>query len=241
MQNENLDVPQADSDDYSYAAVKTFLNTCIPYGSIVSDILSVYIPSSLETRREKWMEEVANVLKELIDKERSLIERLKNDEEFISILLDTTQLALRTHRVEKLKLYKAVLRSSILDTECEFFLKETYLNCIEELVPEQLLMLDFINTNKLAKFKSYDEYYGIFVTGTQNSKPIIASSVNLSTVVYLLNGLNANGMIRISDFIEYSDDIVTGATLISCEDEDDGLPYIAVTEFGVSFLKFIKE
>lgn len=87
MKNTKLEFPQKEERDYWYWMVKQVIDV-VPYGNILSEILSEYLPSSFERRKEKWFKEVANRLDELIAKDNNLINRLKNDEEFISLLLE---------------------------------------------------------------------------------------------------------------------------------------------------------
>ena len=104
MKNAELEFPQKEEKDHWYWMIKQVIDI-VPYGNILSEILSEYLPSSFERRKEKWFKEVANRLDELIVKDNTLVNNLKNNEEFISLLLETTQKALRTHLDEQMNLY----------------------------------------------------------------------------------------------------------------------------------------
>ena len=96
---DNLDIPKANLGDYCYGVTKALISS-VPYiGSFVAEMLTMYIPSPLESRRDKWMNLMMDMLKELIDKDDSLIERLKNNEEFHTLVIEITQKALCTQIV----------------------------------------------------------------------------------------------------------------------------------------------
>ena len=68
MKNAELKFPQKEEKDHWYWMIKQVIDI-VPYGGILSEILSEYLPSSFERRKEKWFKEVANRLDELIVKE----------------------------------------------------------------------------------------------------------------------------------------------------------------------------
>ena len=68
MKNAELEFPQKEEKDHWYWMIKQVIDI-VPYGNILSEILSEYLPSSFERRKEKWFKEVANRLDELIVKE----------------------------------------------------------------------------------------------------------------------------------------------------------------------------
>jgi hypothetical protein len=52
---DNLDIPKANLGDYCYGVTKALISS-VPYiGSFVAEMLTMYIPSPLESRRDKWM------------------------------------------------------------------------------------------------------------------------------------------------------------------------------------------
>ena len=51
MKNTKLEFPQKEERDYWYWMVKQVIDV-VPYGNILSEILSEYLPSSFERRKE---------------------------------------------------------------------------------------------------------------------------------------------------------------------------------------------
>jgi len=182
-----------------------------------------------------------NVLNELLNKNDNLLNELKDNEDFISLLLETSQLALKTHREERLKLYSRALKNSI-SIDIDFFIQETYVRYIEELNPNQILILDFIETNqeKLIDVNSYQKYFNLMTEGTVGLSPALDTFIDSSTVRFFLQDLDKKGLIIISDAIEELEGFVRDNSYLITEDSKEGLPYIKITEFGKNFLKMIK-
>lgn len=178
-----------------------------------------------------------------IKKNKDLINELKSNEDFISLLLETSQLALKTHREEKLQLYKRALKNSI-SIDFDYFIQETYVRYIEELNPNQILVLHFINTNqeKLNYVNSYQKYYNLLTVGSVGLlSPTLDSSIDSSTVRFFLQDLDKKGLIIVSDAIEDLEGYVRENSYLITEKSKDELPYIKITEFGKNFLKMIEE
>ena len=238
MKNTKLEFPQKEERDYWYWMVKQVIDV-VPYGNILSEILSEYLPSSFERRKEKWFKEVANRLDELIAKDNNLINRLKNDEEFISLLLETTQRALRTHLDEQMNLYACILKNSIL-IDVSYYLKSIFVRYIEELHPVQILFMNYIylNKDKLFQIDSFSDYYYLFekdnniIDLTIYNMWFFMMDFEKRGLIYLSNNLNTPELKVAKTFESFN---------VKCEDPILDQPYISINELGVIFLQMIKE
>lgn len=238
MVNEKLDVPHKETKDHLYWFAKQVINI-IPCGSILSEILSEYLPSSFERRKEKWFREVANRLDELIEKDNNFIDSLKNNEEFISLLLETTQKALRTHLDEKINLYARILKNSIL-IDVSYYLKSIFIRYIEELHPVQILFMDYIysNKDKLFQLDSFSDYYYLF----EKENKVI--DLTIDNMWFFLMDLEKRGLIYVSDNLN-PPELKVAKTFesynVKCENPILDQPYISINELGIKFLQMIKE
>lgn len=241
--NDELEPIKENKSDYAHRFVKSALGVVPFAGTALGELFSVVLPPSIESRRDKWMNEVSLVLNDLLKKNKDLINELKINEDFISLLLETSQLALKTHREEKLQLYKRALKNSI-SIDFDYFIQETYVRYIEELNPNQILVLNFINTNqeKLNYVNSYQKYYNLLTVGSVGLlSPTLDSSIDSSTVRFFLQDLDKKGLIIVSDAIEDLEGYVRENSYLITEKSKDELPYIKITEFGKNFLKMIEE
>lgn len=112
MSDEKYGVPAQSKGDIAHSLVKTGLSA-IPYaGGPAAELFSLVIAPSLEKRRVQWMEEVAGGLKAVENATEGFsIEGLKDNERFVSIILNASQSAIRNHQQEK----REALRNAVLN------------------------------------------------------------------------------------------------------------------------------
>lgn len=130
MADEKYSVPQRSGKDVAHTIAKAGLSA-VPYvGSPAAELLQLVIQPPLEKRREKWMEEIAQGLRDLETKGLK-IEDLQQNEQFISAVLHASQIALRTHKEEK----RAALRNAVLNVargqSTEEALQIVFLNLVD--------------------------------------------------------------------------------------------------------------
>jgi hypothetical protein len=111
-ENDKYAVPTAGKDDVAQEIVKAAISAAPLVGGPAAEIFGMVIAPPLQKRQIAWMEEVAEGLKQLEGKvEGFKIENLKENEQFVSIVLAATQTAVRTHQQEK----REALRSAVLN------------------------------------------------------------------------------------------------------------------------------
>lgn len=236
---DNLDIPKANLGDYCYGVTKALISS-VPYiGSFVAEMLTMYIPSPLESRRDKWMNLMMDMLKELIDKDDSLIERLKNNEEFHTLVIEITQKALCTYSEDKIELYKCLLRNAIL-IDTSYYLKSMFIRYVDELHPVQILFIKYINCNKikLINIDSFSKYYILF---SQDNK---ISNLTIDHMWFFLKDLERRGLIYVSDNLVHPEfKVAKTHERYNVRSKEPILdqPYISINELGIQFLEMIKK
>jgi hypothetical protein len=130
--DKKLSPPKKSKGDAVHTVARAGLSALPVIGGPAVELLQAVIQPPLEKRREAWMEDVGTKLHEL--EERGLkIEDLQNNEQFISAVLYASQLALRTHRQEKLD----ALRNAVLNIASgqapEEALQHIFLNMVDSL------------------------------------------------------------------------------------------------------------
>lgn len=114
-----------------YAVAKAGLGS-IPYaGAAASELLSLIVASPLEKRRDKWMIDIGERLSKLEEKGTINFDYLQNNPIFIDIVLQTTQLALRTSDNDKIRFFQNVLINCALDETPDQAEIQIFLNLIE--------------------------------------------------------------------------------------------------------------
>lgn len=104
--------PKPDKKDVAHKAAKIVLSGIPWLGGPVAELFNTVIIPPLEKRRNKWIESIAEGLKELEEKVDDFkIENLKDNEMFITTVMHAKQVAIRNHQKEKL----AALRNAVLN------------------------------------------------------------------------------------------------------------------------------
>jgi hypothetical protein len=128
--------------DAAHAVVKTGLSMIPVLGGPAAELFAFLIGDPASKRREEWMEKIAQRLEELEQiTGEPIAEKLKNDESFVTTLMNASQLAIRNHQHEKIDaLANAVMNAALGkfpdDTE-----RSIMLNLIDRLTPSHLAVL----------------------------------------------------------------------------------------------------
>ena len=139
-------VPEANESDKLHLTARSLVSMIPVLGGAARELLSfVWVPS-LERRRVRWMNTVAERLKQLeTDKKGFRLEELRDDPLFITILTEAFRIALRTHHQEKLgALHNAVLNTA-LKINIEDDTQQIFLEHVDSFTPSHLKVLDFLS------------------------------------------------------------------------------------------------
>ena len=153
---ENL--PQKDSKDVCFSILKAAINA-VPYvGGPATEVMSMFLSSPLEKRRENWLNKVANDLEKLlekVDEHEEIIKRIQSDDYFITTLSNATQIAILTHHEEKLEALKNITFNVLKVNEISEKIKiNSFIFYLERFEPVHLHVLEF-----LGNFTKYKEIY----------------------------------------------------------------------------------
>lgn len=110
MSDKNISVPERSIGDAAHALAKAGLSTIPIVGGPAVELFQYVVQPPLEKRREAWMADVGEKLREL-EEQGLRLEDLQENEQFISAVMYASQAALRTHQADKL----AALRNAVLN------------------------------------------------------------------------------------------------------------------------------
>lgn len=104
---------QSSREDIAHTATKAVI-AAIPFvGGSAAEIFAAIVTPPINRRRDEWINRISQDLEVLgAQIDRFNIESLRDDETFITTLLQATQTAARNHRKEKLE----ALRNAVLNT-----------------------------------------------------------------------------------------------------------------------------
>ncbi len=110
MVRDRIALPKKSKGDAAHAITKAGLSAIPILGGPATELFQHIVQPPLDRRRQEWMTQVGAKLKELEDRGID-IEQLSKNEEFISAVLQASQIAVRTHRQEK----REALRNAIFN------------------------------------------------------------------------------------------------------------------------------
>lgn len=138
--------PSKSVADHAHIVVKATLSAVPVAGGPLAELFAYLIEEPVSKRRDEWIEEIASRIKELEARlDRPIVEDLKNNASFTTVLLNANQIALRNHQREKIEaLANAVINSALGmtpdDTERAIMLQQ-----IDRLTPTHLSLLKLLH------------------------------------------------------------------------------------------------
>jgi hypothetical protein len=143
------DYPETDKKELAHKAAKAGTSLIPILGGPIGEFFDLVIKSPLEVRRTDWLNNLAervNSLQEKID--GFSIEQLQDDELFLSIVLQATQIAMRNHQVEKQEALLAAIQNCALQCDIEENTIILFMDIIDSMTPLHLKVLYFLNSPK---------------------------------------------------------------------------------------------
>ncbi len=135
-----LKSPETSGGDAAHTVARAALSAVPVIGGPLVELFQHLVQPPVERRRARWMEEVGERLQALSD-EGIKLQDLQNNEEFISAVLHTTQIALRTHQEEKLAALKGALESIARGQAPEDAKQYMFFFLVDTMSPLQLRIL----------------------------------------------------------------------------------------------------
>lgn len=103
-------IPERSKGDNAHSVAKAGLSSIPMVGGAAAELFQHLVQPPLERRRQEWMEYVGEELKRL-DAEGFDLERLQNDDRFISTVMQASQIAISTHEKQK----QEALRNAVIN------------------------------------------------------------------------------------------------------------------------------
>lgn len=104
---EKYSPPETGPSDYVHSLTKM-----LALGAGAGDLFDHIVGPPIERRKREWMQKVGETLARLENENVITLEKLRSDEEFVSVLVQASRVAIRNHRKEKLR----ALRNAVLNT-----------------------------------------------------------------------------------------------------------------------------
>lgn len=133
--------PKSGGGDIGYAVVKAGLGSIPIAGAAAAELLGFVVALPLEKRRNEWMTEVGDALRQLEEKMGVVIETLQDNDQFVDAAIEATQIAIRTSNAEKKEALRNALLNSALPNPPEETVQKMFLSFIDSLTVWHIKLL----------------------------------------------------------------------------------------------------
>lgn len=152
--------PEYDGRDIVQSLVKGGLASIPVVGGPANELFSLVITPSLEKRRDEWIESIAEGLKALEAKiEDFKIENLKENDAFVSTVVQAAHAAIRDHQEEKLEAFKNAVLNTTLQEAPDEDLRAIFLEFISALTPLHLKALAYLDQSQWMSYPRFEENF----------------------------------------------------------------------------------
>ncbi|HYN81834.1 MAG TPA: hypothetical protein VES88_10065 [Gemmatimonadaceae bacterium] len=228
-----LSVPAKTRADYALALVRGAISSVPIAGGIGAELFSILVRTPYDRRADEWMREVSERLRKLSEQDESRFRNLLEDEDFASLIISATQIALRTNRTAKVRLLANAVDNSARGVDIPADLQLLFVRFVDELTLTHLAVLRFLlrSADKLEAVDSYEELYGLFLRE-------ITDECEREEFRLFCNDLQARMLARFSAGLDDFPGVASSNVIVT--DNSGGGPKIVVTELGRRFLRFIE-
>lgn len=196
-------------------------------GPFVVEIIQQLLKKPMQKRTVDWMQEVTDAINQIASQQENFTpSKLAENEDFVSILLRASDLAVKTHQSEKRTFFKNAIISSGMPKPPSLDKQMFFLRTIDELSLNQILVLSF-----------YDDPRG-WLTKRNINRPEYHSAPRSAILVHAYPGLANDAYLNELIFSELQrrnllGDMTLGAFYDTIYDS-------VTTSLGKEFLLYIK-
>jgi len=233
MDDEKYTPPKVTAGDRVHRAIKAAISGAPCIGGPASELFDAVVIPPLSRRHDAWMEEVAAGLRVLEDRGLDL-STLAENEEFITVLVNASQAALRTHREEKRAVFRKVISHAAWGQAVGTDKSLLFIRYVDELSPAHLALFGW-----LAKNRSDIEHESSLEVLWKAWSIEGGADMDRDEFSYSFFDLRDRALLRTSgDLTGFSD--VYSSHMLTLTSSTKG-PMIRVTALGDEFLSFLME
>lgn len=115
-------------------------------GGPLQVVFENFFTSPIERRKDAWLQQLADVLKEVEGRVAELTpEKLAENEAFVTVAMQASQIALRNHQQEKLEALRNAVLNAALSNPPQEDEQMIFLRLVDQLTPWHLRVLSVLN------------------------------------------------------------------------------------------------
>jgi hypothetical protein len=119
-------------------------------GDTAVEILNYLIYPPLEKRRNTWFQNLGEKVIELESAGKVNLDELKQNEQFVSIVMQATQASIRTHDTEKLEALRNAVLNTAINCPIDESLQQMFIRFVDEFTPWHIRLLKQLRSSAIA-------------------------------------------------------------------------------------------
>ncbi len=154
---ENLEVS---GKDIVLSGIKGGVSSVPLVGSFLNEIVGIVVESPIENRTKKFLLALRDELYQLKNEKRIVLTKLKENDEFVDIVIQASELAIKNSQEEKLDLLKNAVINTALGIDIERDEKMICLDVISRITPShyKILKMCYDSESYLTKLVNEADY-----------------------------------------------------------------------------------
>ena len=137
-------LPQNSIGDDLHRTARAALSAIPFVGGAAVELFNRMLASPIGRRRDAWFDELADRLDKLEREERVSVEDLKDNDEFVSTVLQASQVSIRNHQQEKINALRNAVLNTALGQAPDDSKREMYLGFVDTFTVWHLRVLAFL-------------------------------------------------------------------------------------------------
>jgi hypothetical protein len=242
MDNESLQPPQPSLGDVMHLGATTVAGLASLVGVVgAGEAFKFFFASPMEKRTQKWMQNMADAVIELQQRSGVDIQTIQENEEFLTLLIQATQIAYKTHLEAKHQSLKKALMNSYA-SELDFDRKQVLMSLIDTLTVTHILLLQAVKDygrSTIGKQSIETFHNTVQVLGNLQNK-----AMTLPDFIDFLTDLEQRALIEVTpgflDVGQSKVDRVQSLRVRTAHSPDEGtMPLIGTTKLASDLIDFI--
>lgn len=139
------DINKTTPQDIAYATTKAVVGSIPFVGAAASELLGLIVTPPLEKRRNKFLTDIGQRLKELEEAKRLDLNSLAENDQFVDTVLQATTYALKTSDDEKLTAFKNAILNTALNESPDKTISQIFLTLIDNFTTWHIRILYLFN------------------------------------------------------------------------------------------------
>lgn len=172
----------------------------LPVGSGAAvELLNSIIVPPIDRRRTKWMVEVTESLQRLEAEKHIDLSELSNNEEFITLMLSASQIAIRNHAQEKIESLRNIVLNKACGVNYDDSLQTIFVGLVDQFIPLHIRLLKIFHeglvwSNDGRQKPEEDKVPGLLVANVGSYKELL--NIDRALIILCLRDLINNDLIQ---------------------------------------------